>query len=152
MGEHDEVVARLPRLHAVYAAEVVVVIAAIVAAIVSSLRRGEVATDTIVGTVVAVLVVALLGRVVHEVRLTPSGTLIARAPLRRRRHLEVDELVAVRWVHHRMAVLLEYPGGPLALSWRLVGLEVVLTEIGRRRPDLHVELPTFARRTLLRRR
>lgn len=152
MGDHDEVVARLPKLHAVYAAEVLVVIGAIVAAIVSSLRRGELANDTVVGTVVAVLVVVLLGRVVHEARLTPGGTIIARAPLRRRRHLEVDELIAVRWVHARMAVLLEHPGGSLALSWRLVGLEVLLAEVARRRPDLRVELPSFARRTLLRRR
>ena len=152
MGERDEVVAKLPRLHAVYAAEVIVVLAAIVAAVVSSLRRGEVATDAVVGTVVAVLVVALLGRAVHEVRLTSGGTIIARAPLRRRRHLDVDELDAVRWVHHRMAVLLEHPGGSLALSWRLIGVEVLVAEVARRRPDLRVELPTFARRTLLRRR
>lgn len=151
MGEHDEVVASLPRLRVVYAAEVFVVLAAIVAAIVSSVRRGEIANDTIVGTLVAVLVVVLLGRVVHEVRLTPGGTIIARAPLRRRRHLEVDALVDVRWVHARMAVLLEHPGGSLALSWRLIGVEVLLAEVGRRRPDLRIELPTFARRTLRRR-
>ncbi len=152
MGERDEVVARLPRLQVVYAAEVLVVLGALVAAIVSSLRRGEVATDTVVGTVVAVVLIALLGRVVHEARLTPSGTIIARAPLRRRRHLDVDDLISVRWVHARMAVLLEHPGGSLALSWRLVGVEVLMAEVGRRRPDLGVELPAFARRTLLRRR
>ena len=138
--------ARLPKLRAAYAAEVLVVVGAVVAAVVATLRSGELSVDVVVGTVIALGLVALLGRAVHEVTLTPDGRLVVRAPLRRDRHLDVDDISSLRWVHARMAVLVGHPDGPVALSWRLVGLEVVMAQLIRVRPDLTVDLPAFVRR------
>lgn len=105
------VVARLPRLRAVYAAEVGLVVAALAAAVAASVRQGALTPGVVVATLAALGLVALLGCVVHEVVLTHDGRLIARAPLRRSTVVGLAEVHAVRWASARMAVVIEY-GAP----------------------------------------
>lgn len=147
MRPHRTVAARLPRLWAAYAAELVIVVGALTAAVVVSVRTGTVAMDTVVGTAVALLVVGGLGRAIHTVELRADGVLEARAPLRRTVCVPLDTIDDIRWVHTRMALVIEHPSGSLALSWRLVGLDVLAIELARCRGDLEVRLPAFARRS-----
>lgn len=106
--DEPPVVARLPRLRAVYLTELGLVVGAVTAAVVATLRRGELTMDVVVGTMVAIALAALLGSVIHEVLLTADDRLIARAPLRRDKVVEVTDVLAVRWSPARLAVVIEH--------------------------------------------